>query len=252
MADDARRAAVLSSINSALPPQAAAARLCQACVSLLTLDAAGVSLRPPGGPADAMLGSSAALAATVAELQFTLGEGPSFDAVAHNRAVLAPDLELEEARWPVFTAAVIAEGVAAMFAFPVRLGEAAVGSLDLLRARPGGMSGDDLDLADYAAQLVTGPLRDWMFGVHNAGAAADEGLDDVPDDDFELQRVEVYQATGMLIGQMGVTAEEALLRLRAYAYRRGVAASEVARWIVSKRLRFTPDGEPVDAEESTS
>ena len=45
----------------------------------------------------------------------------------------------------------------------------------------------------------------------------------------ELDRLEVYQATGMLMAQLGIEAAAALARLRAHAYTVGQSASEVAR-----------------------
>jgi hypothetical protein len=56
-----------------------------------------------------------------------------------------------------------------------------------------------------------------------------------------LQRVEVYQATGMLIGQLDIDATEALARLRAYAFAVGRTASEVAWDIVERRLVLDDD-----------
>jgi AmiR/NasT family two-component response regulator len=56
-----------------------------------------------------------------------------------------------------------------------------------------------------------------------------------------LTRVEVYQAAGMLIAQLGVTAAEALVRLRGYAFAHDMTASEVAWEIIERRLRLADD-----------
>ena len=60
----------------------------------------------------------------LAELQLTLGEGPSLDASASGGPVLASDLGAAEtaARWPVFAPAARQAGPAAIFAFPLRIG----------------------------------------------------------------------------------------------------------------------------------
>jgi AmiR/NasT family two-component response regulator len=55
-------------------------------------------------------------------------------------------------------------------------------------------------------------------------------------------RVEVYQAAGMLIAQLGVSASEALVRLRGYAFSHDMTASEVAFQILDRKLRLTTDG----------
>ncbi len=56
-----------------------------------------------------------------------------------------------------------------------------------------------------------------------------------------LERVEVYQATGMIVGQLDVDPAEALVRLRAYAFAQGLTASEAAWAIVERRVSL--DGE---------
>ncbi|MFY9922080.1 MAG: antitermination regulator, partial [Mycobacterium sp.] len=59
----------------------AADRLCEACVSVLDIDAAAISLVFDGANAGT-LGASDAAARRYDELQFTLGEGPCLESVA--------------------------------------------------------------------------------------------------------------------------------------------------------------------------
>jgi hypothetical protein len=54
----------------------------------------------------------------------------------------------------------------------------------------------------------------------------------------------VHQATGMIIVQLGTTADTAFARLRAYAFAHHRRLSDVAREVVERRLRFDPDSEP--------
>ena len=250
MENDDRRQLMRTAVNTAAAPITAAGHLCELCVTLLEVHGAGVSLRPDGA-ADATLGSAGGLVGAVAELQFTLGEGPSVDAVTFDRVVLVADLERDDGRWPVFTPAAVAEGVGAMFVFPVRLRKTAVGSLDLIRRTSGALSTENVKLGEYAAELAAGPLREWVVNTRPGRDADDHGNQPV-EDDLALERVEIYQATGMVMGQMDVGADEALVRLRAYAYLHDVSASEVAWRIVARRLRFTTDGDGEDAGESRS
>ena len=62
-----------------------------------------------------------------------------------------------------------------------------------------------------------------------------------------LERVEVYQATGMIMGQLGVDSAEALVRLRAYAFAHDRSPSEVAWDVVERRLALDADGWRYDA-----
>ena len=69
-----------------------------------------------------------------------------------------------------------------------------------------------------------------------------------------LERVEVYQATGMIIGQLDVDAVEALVRLRAYAFAQGLTASEAAWAIVERRVSLADEEsfQPTDRGEGTA
>ena len=59
-----------------------------------------------------------------------------------------------------------------------------------------------------------------------------------------MHRAEIDQATGMLTVQLGVTAAEAFIRLRAYAYSEDRRLADVASDIVARRLRLRPDADP--------
>jgi hypothetical protein len=114
-----------------------------------------------------------------------------------------------------------------------------VGALDLFRNRPGPLSDDDLDGGLWAAELAALPLLDLMTA--DAGwTATDEGGDGW-EQLASLERVEVYEATGMIIAQLDVSAAEALVRLRAYAFSEGLTASEAAWAIVDRRVVLDSD-----------
>jgi hypothetical protein len=57
-------------------------------------------------------------------------------------------------------------------------------------------------------------------------------------------RAEVHQATGMISVQLGVSLEEAFVRLRAHAFANGAALGDVAGEVVGRRLRFGPGAAP--------
>jgi hypothetical protein len=185
----------------------------------------------------------------LAELQLTLGEGPCHDVLASTAPVLAADLGDAESnrRWPAFTPEAREGGAGAVFAFPLIVGAIRAGVLGLYRRSPGslrdGQLGDLLVLADMATML----LLDSLSG--GAAAAADRHIDgawlDGQSPDLAMHRAEIDQATGMLTVQLGVTAAEALIRLRAYAYSEDRRLADVASDIVARRLRLRPDADPV-------
>jgi hypothetical protein len=184
----------------------------------------------------------------LSELQLTLGEGPSLDAFASGGPALASDLAgLESAsRWPAFTPAACRAGAAAVFTFPLAVGVIRAGVLGLYRDRPGPLSdfqlGDALVFADTATMLLL-DAQDRAGGATGPGAGPGgqpAGL--------ASHRAEVDQATGMLTEQLGVSITDAFARLRAYAYASDRGLADVARDIVARRLRLTPDRDPSPEE----
>jgi hypothetical protein len=217
----------------------AADRLCRACVELLQVDGAAVSVMY-AGVTHGTFGSSGALSRRLDELQFTFGEGPCMDAVRSDRPVLVSDIGRHTGdRWPAFARAALDTGVQAVFALPVVIARSPVGALDLFRNRTGALSEDDLHGGLWAAELAALPLLDLMTADVDWEAAADGG--DGWEQLASLERVEVYQATGMIIGHMYVDAAEAMVRLRAYAFAQGLTASEAAWAIVERRVSLADD-----------
>ena len=158
----------------------------------------------------------------LAELQLTLGEGPSLDAAASGGPVLASDLADREygRRWPAFAPAALQAGAAAIFAFPLRIGAIRAGVLGLYRDQPGSLStfqlGDALIFADTATLLL-------LDGQDQAAGDPGTGPGGQPAG-LALHRAEIDQATGMLTEQLGVGIADAFVRLRAYAYAQRPAA----------------------------
>ena len=168
----------------------------------------------------------------IENLQYTLGEGPCVDAHTHGNAVLEPDLaDPEVARWPAFAPAAVAAGAQAVFGFPVRIGVARLGALNLYRNRPGPL-GDDahadaLVMADVAARAILALQADAPSGQLARGLAAEPGFQFV-----------VHQAAGMISVQLDISVADALVHLRAHAFRSDRPIAEVADDVVNRQLRF--------------
>ncbi len=217
----------------------AADRLCEACVILLDFDAAAISLVFDGA-SSGTLGSSGEPARMYDELQFTLGEGPCLDSVARRSPILVVDLaDPEEARYPVYGPALLSHQIRGVCAIPVVVAGEFVGALDLFRAQPGPLPGVDLTNAVAAAELAGIPLLDLMDG--DLQAAMSDPHSDSWAELHKLSRVEVSQATGMLVAQLEVEPAEALVRLRAHAYAAGRSVIDVARDILDRRLKLDAD-----------
>lgn len=221
----------------------AADRLCQACVDLLDVDGAAISLIHQG-TSRGTFGSSNDLSRRLDALQFTFGEGPCLDAVQQQRPVLVDDLAVGH-RWPAFTGSVLGAGVRAVFALPVAVASEHVGALDLFRHEPRGLEPDGLTGALLAARLATVPILDLISGLSDrAEAGIVEGTQETPWSELEsLDRVEIYQATGFLIAQLGISPAEAVVRLRARAFSTDRTASDVAYQILDRSLELDENGE---------
>jgi ANTAR domain/GAF domain len=180
------------------------------------------------------------VSAWVEELQLTLGEGPCVDAYSTGAPVLSADLGDRDVvrRWPAFAPAAKQAGAAAVYAFPLQMGAVRLGVMDLYHREPRSLASgelrDALVLADTATLLLLG----------REAAGHDDASQDPaggPLREREGYRAEIDQATGMASVQMGVGVEEAFLRLRAHAYAQDRRLTDVARDVVDRRLRFSPD-----------
>jgi hypothetical protein len=136
-------------------------------------------------------------------------------------------------RWPGFREAISDQPIAALFAYPLRVGGLQVGTLDLYRRDSGPLPDeakrDARELVDRAAHVV---LRSTLTRL---------GLDPSDDAQDRAPRAVIHQATGMVIAQLEVSPEDALLILRARAFATGRALREVARDVVERRLDFSTE-----------
>lgn len=127
-------------------------------------------------------------------------------------------------------------GVGAMYSLPLALGAIRVGALDLYNDAPGHLSQDQLvDALVYADTALLLVLDAQSGIVTPVDVDNHDSLGPV------LWHAEIHQAAGMISVQLGVSALEALVRLRAYAYSHDKRLTDVARSVVERRLRFRPD-----------
>ena len=223
--------------------QVAAVDVCAAAVEALPVSGAWVMAQGKVGAGHLMCVTDE-VGEQLAELQMTLGEGPSLDVLTSGAPVLISDLDEGDAarRWPGFTPQACQASAAAVFALPMQIGAIRVGSLGLYRDKPGPLTGlqfgEALILADAATVVL-------LESQHPDGAASAAGAGPAGQPpDLARHRAEIDQATGMVSEQLDVTLGEAFVRLRAYAYAQDRRLSDVARDIVARRLRLNPGQDP--------
>lgn len=225
-----------------------AQRICQVCVAAVPVAGAAISVMADANRRD-VLYSTDAHATELEELQFGLGEGPCVAAFASGRPVLVADLDATpDPRWPMFAAAARARTPArAAYAFPLQIGAIAIGILDLYRVEPGLLTPMQLAAALLVADTALWSMLDLRAHPdRNAGAEPDDGYDKWAGADgwplvLHRDHIVVYQATGMVIAQAGVSVEAALATLRAYAFAHDRTLHEIATEVVAGQLSFAGD-----------
>lgn len=210
-----------------------AALICAACIAGIDVDGAAISLLTTT-PARVTLWASDTTAELLEDLQFSMNEGACIEAGSTGRPVLVPDLDhsLASARWPLFAAAVLEQTEArALFVLPLQWGVVNLGVMDLYRKSPGPL--DDAQTRDALSAADTAAL---MFMTMRTDPGADAWIDQ-----SASSRAEVHQATGMVLVQLGVSAPEALARMRGRAFSEQRSLVDVSRDVVARRMTFSDD-----------
>jgi len=226
MNDSALTAALNSVDRSAANPST----FCRPFLEMFPVSGAAVST------VGQLLGSetvsaSDATAARVDELQFDLGEGPCWEAMKLGRPVLEPDLRSHpSAAWPAFSAAIQKEDVGSLFAFPLVVGTLRVGAVDLYAVDPVSLTPVQAQQAGTMAAAV---------GKHVLRRALNTIGGEYEDTGNAFSRRVVHQATGMVLAQLRVPGDDALLIIQGQAFATGKTMMEIAEEIVERRLSFS-------------
>ncbi|MEE1787084.1 GAF and ANTAR domain-containing protein [Streptomyces sp. SP17BM10] len=243
MADLTRIAQIMAEAVNGPGRPALPERLCGACVEALAVEAASITLMADTGHR-AGVWASDGRARRLEERQFSLGEGPGVDAFRGRRPVAVADLLApHEVRWPVLAAdlaspALDHRGLRSVYATPLHLGSSGIGVLSLYRSEPGLPGAGEIADIRVAATSVTLAIVG-SFMAPSGGAQVQPWLDDPL-----LNGLEVDQAVGMIMARLGVSADEALDRLRAHAFAHDREIDEAAHEVVERRrfIEGTDDG----------
>jgi GAF domain len=184
------------------------------------------------------LSASDRMAARLDELQFDLGEGPCWDAVRSGRPVLEPDVRtMSSTRWPALSAAIVDDRLRSIFAFPLAVGPLRIGAVDLYSVEPVDLDQTQAKQADTMAGVVgRHVLRNALNAV---GRDYDYGGN-------AYSRRIVHQATGMVLAQLDLSADDARLVIHGHAFATSRSTMEVAQDIIDGRLSFSSDGDGIE------
>ncbi|MDJ0348292.1 GAF and ANTAR domain-containing protein [Cryobacterium sp. PH29-G1] len=176
--------------------------------------------------------ASTSLAATFDELQFDLGEGPSWDAMTTRRPVLIDDFQtVQHSNWPALMKAALAFEVRSVLAFPLTMGSIDIGAVSLFSHGPRVLTVGQIRDAEVLTQIAAGQVLRRSLASHAQKT-------DLEDNEGYSRRV-VHQATGMVLAQLHLSAADALLIIHGHAFSRGRTVREVADDVVTRRLDFS-------------
>ena len=195
-------------------------------------DGAGVTLLRVDRPDDLVdaLAASHPFVSEIDQIQYvTVNEGPCITAALEQRTVRSGSLSGEK-MWPRFGPRVSRLGVHSALSLPLLLPGQLVGAINVY-AR------DKDAFSDHAAQLGELFAAPAAVAVHNAQVLA-KALELTTQLQAALTvRPVIDQAVGLLRGRTGMTAEQAMSRLRAMSQAEHTKLSEVARRMVDEAVR---------------
>jgi hypothetical protein len=208
-------------------------RLTKACVQVLPVTGAGLSLfsaptmRIPVGASDDT--------ATAAErAQFTVAQGPCFDAHETGGQVVATETVIAQ-RWPLFHDLIMQTPIRGILSCPLRDGLSKVGVLDLYVQRSADLAGIDRAEIGAITAYITGALmQDDMFVNFRNGPPWDGPL--WLTNPTVTARTYVMMAMGMVTVATGLRLDDALAALRARAYAVDRTLDSIAQDIVHRNL----------------
>ncbi|GAC1589934.1 MAG: GAF and ANTAR domain-containing protein [Acidimicrobiales bacterium] len=196
------------------------------CVALLSASATGIMIADAHRVLHVVAESSEE--ARVLELfQIQNDEGPCLDAFHAGEPVIHGDLAVSP--WPRFGPLAIEAGLRGVHAFPMRLRDEVVGTLNLFMVHGGGLSPVDAAAGQALAHAATiTVLQDQSARrSHQLTSQLQAALN---------SRVTIEQAKGALAERAQLTPDEAFSRLRAYARSTNTKLTDLATALVGRSL----------------
>jgi len=203
------------------------------CVELLEVDAAGLLLADGRGVLRLVAASTEG--ARVVELfQIQNDEGPCLDCYRSGQPVIVSDIRADRAavRWPKFAAAAREMGYAGVHAIPMRLRDQVIGTLNLFRTEPDGLTPAVIVAATALVDVAT-------IGILQERAVREQ---EVVAGQLQLalnSRVIIEQAKGVLAERLRLTPDEAFVVLRRYARDHNHPLTELSSDVIRGTARIT-------------
>ena len=116
---------------------------------------------------------------------------------------------------------------------------------DVLARANAAMVGPDLDVTGALARLLAGVTSSLPATAAAVLVDTDGSLEVLAATSHRALDLEMHQATGMVVAQLGVPETDALALLRAYAYSHDQSVATTAHAVITRTLAFSanPDQE---------
>jgi diguanylate cyclase (GGDEF)-like protein len=157
------------------PLQATLDRLMRRIVAVMPVTAAGITMVEAGGGPPRYVAAAGGDPLRFDTVETTVSEGPCVVVHRTNNAISIPDLRLDD-HHPIFAEAATAAGLLAVFTFPLRHGDRALGALDLYRATAGPLAEEPTRTAQVFADVAAAYILNARArqGIGDASARFDE------------------------------------------------------------------------------
>ena len=205
--------------------------LCSVAAEITEQSGAGIALAS-SDPAMTSYCTSGDIGPALMDIEMTLGEGPCVEAYRTEMAVEEQDLRSPiNPNWQTYAPLALAEGARAVFGFPVRMGTVRLGALSLYCDESGLLSDEQLTDAFLMASVIGRAVLTLQAGA-TPGSLSKELLEEAM---FDFS---VHQATGMVAAQGEMSIKDAIVALRMHAFADNRSLSDVAKSVVTRRLRY--------------
>jgi GAF domain-containing protein len=198
------------------------------CVDLLDVSTAGVMLVAPEGDLRCVASSSEDMR-TMELFELQTSEGPCLDSFRLKERIVAETPETLKHRWPRFGSRAVRAGYKSAYAFPMRLREQHIGSLNIFRKQDRAMPSEDLLAAQAFADMASITIlhQRLTFEAQLLNRQLASAL---------TTRAILEQAKGVLVGRRGLKAEDAFTWMRHHARKNNMKLATLAKEIVDGNL----------------
>jgi hypothetical protein len=176
------------------------------------------------------LAESGPLALLLDESQFQLGDGPVFQAQSSAVPLVVDDISGTDARaeFPAFGPIAESHNVGSIAAFPIGVGTAQLGTLNVYRELAGPLSAEEYANGLIAASFALSEAIDYQAGVSKLVSSGE-----LPQR-FESSHLQI--AAGMVAEALECSILESLVRIRARAFADSMPVLEIAKAIEERKL----------------